>query len=118
MHARIVASLRWSSLGARPLHSQLRGSFHRLLHVPLPRIFGLNTRKGFASNPEFFLLTLTLPSVRTKYFVVAHMFTSRYHVADVVPTARRKGEHCQVPRGLCWSCGYPPQRRGMSTRSR
>jgi hypothetical protein len=64
--------------------------------VPLPRIFCLNTRKGFSSNPEFFLLTLDLPWVRTNYSFVAHMFTSRHHVADIVPADKRKGEHCLV----------------------
>jgi len=68
-----------------------------VLHVPLPRIFCLNTRKGFPSNAQFLLLTLKLPSVRAERYFVAHMFTSCHCVADVVPADRREGEHCQAP---------------------
>jgi hypothetical protein len=68
-----------------------------MLYRQLPRIFCLNTRKGFASNPQFLLLTLKLPSVRTNRSFVAHMFTSCHCVADVVPPERREGEHCQAP---------------------
>ena len=67
-----------------------------MLHRPLPRIFCLNTSKGFASNPQFLLLTLKLQFVCTERYFVAHMFTSCHCVADVVPPEKRESERCQA----------------------
>jgi hypothetical protein len=85
-----------SLLGARLLRFRLRRRFYRVLHVPLPRIFCLNTRKGFPCNAQLLLLTLNLLSIRTDGLFVAHMFTSHRNVADVVPADRREGERRQA----------------------
>ena len=81
-----------SSLGARLLRSHLHRRFCRVLHVPLSRIFCLNTRKGFPRNAQLLLLTLSLLLVRTDRYFVAHMFTSIRNVAYVVPADRWEGE--------------------------
>ena len=89
--------LQRSPLGPRALRSCLRGRFFRVLRVPLLRIFGFDTSKSLASNPKFLLLTLKLYSIHTHRYFVAHMFTSTYCVADVVPADRQECEQCQAP---------------------